>query len=329
MTYRTGGDEVVAMLRSAGVEVIFGIPSVHNLPLYDAIRRDGRIRAVTVRHEQAAAAAADGYARTTGRLGVCITSTGPGAANAMGGLLEAFVSSSPLLHLTGQIESSLMGRSRGFIHEVPDQLAMLRSVSKAAYRPRSAGEIAPTIARAALEAMTSPAGPVSVEIPIDFQYTNLSGARRPTSLVPGGPEPASGAEITRAAELVASSCRPIVWAGGGAVAAGAAPEVTRLVHRLGAGLLTSPNGRGILAENDPSCIGNLSWDPDVRALCVEADLLIAVGTRFQGPNTQNWAMQLPERIVQIDIDPKVPGRNYPVAAAIVGDAKSATSALLD
>ncbi|MGA2531064.1 MAG: thiamine pyrophosphate-binding protein, partial [Acidimicrobiales bacterium] len=88
-------------------------------------------------------------------------------------------------------------------------------------------------------------------------------------------------------------------------------------------------GRGILAENDPSCIGNLSWDPDVRALCVEADLLIAVGTRFQGPNTQNWAMQLPERIVQIDIDPKVPGRNYPVAAAIVGDAKSATSALLD
>jgi acetolactate synthase-1/2/3 large subunit len=104
----TGGDLVVAQLASAGVEVVFGIPSVHNLPIYDALRRHGAIRAVTVRHEQAAAGAADAYARVTGRPGVCITSTGPGAANAMGALLEAFVSSSPVVHLTGQIDSRFL-----------------------------------------------------------------------------------------------------------------------------------------------------------------------------------------------------------------------------
>ncbi|MGA3352351.1 MAG: thiamine pyrophosphate-binding protein [Acidimicrobiales bacterium] len=329
MSDRTGGDEIVGFLAGAGVEVAFGIPSVHNLPIYDAIRRDGRIRAVTVRHEQAAAGAADGYARTTGRLGVCLTSTGPGAANAMGGLLEAYVSSSPVLHLTGQIESTLLGRSRGFIHEVPDQLAMLRSISKAALRPPSPDVVAATIARAAVEAMTCPRGPVSVEVPIDFQYASVRASTAPVPFVAPGPGQARAADISRAAELVASSRRPVVWAGGGAVAAGAAEEVARLVYRIGAGLLTSPNGRGILNEDDPCCIGNLSWDPDVRALCAEADLLVAVGTRFQGPNTQNWSMQLPSRIVQIDVDPTVPGRNYPVAAAVVADAKLATAALLD
>ena len=110
--------------------------------------------------------------------------------------------------------------------------------------------------------------------------------------------------------------------------AGAGDEVAELVRRLGAGLLTSPNGRGIVSEDHACCIGNLSWDPDVRALCREADLLIAIGTRFQGPNTENWKMSLPTRLVQIDVDPSVPGRNYPAEAAIIGDAKAVTAALL-
>jgi acetolactate synthase-1/2/3 large subunit len=110
----------VEALVAAGVEVVFGIPSVHNLPIYDSIRREARMRAVTVRHEQAALGAADGFSRTTGRLGVCLSSTGPGAANAMGAQLEALVSASPVLHLTGQIDSRFLGQARGFIHEVPD-----------------------------------------------------------------------------------------------------------------------------------------------------------------------------------------------------------------
>ena len=172
MTGRTGGDVVVDVLARSGVDVVFGIPSVHNLPIYDAIRRDGRIRAISARHEQGAVGAADGFARTTGRLGVCLTSTGPGAANAMGAQLEACVSSSPVLHLTGQIDSRFLGKHRGFIHEVPDQLAMMATLSKASHRPPSPGAIAATIAQAVVEAMTSRRGPVSVEIPIDFQYAS-------------------------------------------------------------------------------------------------------------------------------------------------------------
>jgi acetolactate synthase-1/2/3 large subunit len=333
MTERTGGERVVDALVDAGVEVVFGIPSVHNLPIYDAIRCDGRIHPVFVRHEQCAIGAADGFARTTGRLGVCLTSTGPGAANAMGGQLEALSSSSPVLHLTGQIDSRFLGQRRGFIHEVPDQLTMLASLSKAAHRPQSADDVAVTVARAVAEALACPRGPVSVEIPIDFQYaySPATPTRRDgehAAAVMGGEADRAG-DISRAAEVIALSRRPIVWAGGGAIAAGAADEVALLVHRLGAGLLTSPNGRGIVTEDDPSCIGNLSWDPDVRALCSEADLLVAIGTRFQGPNTENWTMELPKRLVHIDVDPAVPGRNYPVDSMIVGDARLATAALLE
>ncbi len=331
MTERTGGEAVVEVLARAGVEVIFGIPSVHNLPIYDAIWRDGRIRAIGVRHEQGAAGAADGYARTTGRLGVCLTSTGPGAANAMGGLLEAWASSSPVLHLTGQIDSRFLGKKRGFIHEVPDQLGMLARLSKASYRPPSADATGDTVARAVLEATTGRRGPVSVEIPIDFQYAATGSDLEPPQLASlGVPEGLpDGTEVARAAEVIAGSRRPLVWAGGGVVAADAVAEVDQFVRRLGAGLLTSPNGRGVMPESDPACIGNLTWDPDVRALCREADLLVAIGTRFQGTNTENWRMELPARLVQLDIDPTVPGRNYPVEAAVVGDAKATTAALLE
>jgi acetolactate synthase-1/2/3 large subunit len=289
MTDRTGGDAVVDGLKQAGVDVVFGIPSVHNLPIYDAIRRDGRIRAITVRHEQAASGAADGYARTTGRLGVCITSTGPGAANAMGGQLEAYISSSPVLHLTGQIDSRFLDQGRGFIHEVPDQPNMLASLSKANIRAASTNSIAAVVAAAAFEAMACRRGPVSLEIPIDLQYAPCSTE---PGTVPSAPARAAvvgldEAEVAHVVEIIAGSRRPIVWAGGGVVAAGAVDEVVMLVRRLGAGLLTSPNGRGVLSEDDPLCIGNFSWDPDVRALYREADLLIAIGTRFQGPNADS------------------------------------------
>jgi acetolactate synthase-1/2/3 large subunit len=205
---------------------------------------------------------------------------------------------------------------------------MLGSLSKDAYRPSSPDAVFATVARAASEAMTCPRGPVCVEIPIDFQYAAASATKEPVPAVSRAVA-GEGADISRAAEVLARCRRPLVWAGGGAVAAEAAEEVSALVRRLGAGLLTSPNGRGLLAEDDPLCIGNLSWDPDVGTLCAEADVLVAIGTRFQGPNTQNWEMALPARLIHIDLDPSVPGRNYPVEVAIVGDARLSTAALGD
>jgi len=316
----------VAALKLADVDVVFGIPSVHNLPIYDAIRRDGHIRAITVRHEQGAMGAADGYARTTGRLGVCITSTGPGAANAMGAQLEAYVSSSPVLHLTGQIDSRFLDQDRGFIHEVPDQRSMLASLSKASLLATSAEALGPLVVAAAAEAMTHRRRPVSVEIPIDLQYAPSSTELE--RVAPGAATETDHAAVAKAVDFIARSRRPIVWAGGGVIAAGAVDEVAQLVRRLGAGLLTSPNGRGVLPEDDPACIGNLSRDPDVQALCRDADLLVAIGTRFQGTNTEYWQVEVPARLVQLDIDPGVPGRSYPVEAAVLGDAKASTAALL-
>jgi acetolactate synthase-1/2/3 large subunit len=331
----TGGDIVVAALEKLGVEVVFGIPSVHNLPIYEALRRRATIRAITVRHEQSAAGAADGYARVSGRLGVVITSTGPGAANAMGALLEARVSFSPVLHITGQVDSRYFGQGRGFIHEVADQAAMLASVSKWSRMALSTDDIPARLVEAVSAALRPPYGPASVEIPIDLQYASCEAALAdavPTGVAErarGDVPPMHGPSVESAVELIRGSRRPLIWAGGGVVASGAAPELARLARLLGAGVLTSANGRGVIPEDDPLCIGNLPWDPDVRALCREADVLIAVGTRFQGPNTQNWQMVLPDRIVHIDVDAAVPGRGYPVAAAVVADAREALAAILD
>lgn len=339
----TGGDEVVAALEALGVEVVFGIPSVHNLPLYDALRRRGRIRAVTVRHEQAAAGAADGYARVTGRLGVAITSTGPGAANATAALIEARDAESPVLHLTGQVERRYLGSGKGYIHEVPDQAGMLRAVSKGHVLVLEARAIAGALSSAAEEALSAPQGPVSVELPIDLQYELVeegSSSRRSVRLpsegeAGGGGRGARGAQVVdpaalaEAASILRASRRPLVWAGGGVVAAGADAELRSLASRLGAGVLTTANARGVLDEADPSCIGNLAWDPDVRALCLEADAMVAVGTRFRGPDTENWRMELPRRLVQVDVDAAAIGRNYPVAVGLEGDARVVLAALLD
>ncbi|MGH9292328.1 MAG: thiamine pyrophosphate-binding protein [Acidimicrobiales bacterium] len=328
----SGGDAVVDVLEQAGVQVVFGIPSVHNLPIYDALARRKTIRPITVRHEQAAAGAADGYARVTGRVGVFLTSTGPGAANAMGGLLEAYVSGSPVLHLTGQIETQHLDNGRGFIHEVPDQPAMLDALSKRVLRAVSADDVACVVAEAIGTALEAPGGPVSVELPIDLQYDvaeEESKVRIEQLLLPERSRPPEPADVVRAADALAAARRPLVWAGGGAVASGAGPEVAELAEVLGAGVLTSPNGRGIVPEDDPSCIGNLSWDPGVRELCRDADLLVGVGTRFQGPNTENWTMELPAVVVQIDLDPSRPGRNYPASVAVTGDARAAVRSILD
>jgi acetolactate synthase-1/2/3 large subunit len=165
----TGGDLVAAALEALGVEHVFGIVSVHNLPIYDAIRRRGLIKAINSRHEQGAVHAADGYARSTGQLGVAITSTGPGAANAVPGLYEAAFSSSPVLMITGQVETRFYGKGRGVLHEAERQLPMLRSVTRRTESVARAQDIPGAIMIAAADALTGRPQPVAVEIPIDLQ----------------------------------------------------------------------------------------------------------------------------------------------------------------
>jgi thiamine pyrophosphate-dependent acetolactate synthase large subunit-like protein len=177
----TVGDLVAEFLTQCGVTTAFGIASVHNIPMLDAIGRRNAIRFVMARGELGGAHMADGYARVSGGLGVIFSSTGPGAANAIGGLIEARFSGTSVLHITGQTSTKFVDRELGTVHDAPDQLGMLRSVSKSAYRIRSAQQAIGVLTRAAVDALSPPTGPVSVEVPIDLQRTPVEVRRSSTT----------------------------------------------------------------------------------------------------------------------------------------------------
>lgn len=319
---RNGGDLLVQVLKENGCDVAFGIVSVHNLPLVEAADRD--LRWVTVRHEAAAVNAADAYSRATGKLGCAITSTGTGAGNAAGSMVEALSAGSRVLHVTGNVDSGYLGQGRGVIHETKDQLGMLRAVSKAAYQVPSA-EAAPDLLRqAAAEAQSLPAGPVSVEWPIDLQY-----AGQPEST--GGPVPApeppavSDAEIAQAASLLAAAERPAFWIGGGGREA--REEIRALAERLGAAVFTSNAGRGTIAEDHDLVVGNFAATPGGQELLAAADVLLTIGTHFRSNETRTYKLVLPDTHIQVDVDKAALGRAYPVTLGLHGEAARTVAAI--
>lgn len=315
----TGGEAVVAALKAIGVRHVFGIVSVHNLPIYDAIDRDGSITPVAVRHEQGAAHAADGYSRATGELGVAITSTGPGTANAMNGLFEAGFASSRVLVVTGQIESRYYGKGKGFLHEAERQLAMLQSVTRRAESVRRTEDIASAVIRVATDINTGRPQPGAVEIPIDLQYAQAD-VEVPTVGAWPVVTPAEDA-LQRAAELLSGAQRPVIWAGGGVTRAGANAALVALAERLPAPVVTTIEGRGAIPEDHDLALGATTTARTVAQLIEEADVVLAVGTRFQGSATRNWQLPIPGQLIHLDADPAVIGRNYQPAVPIVGDAR--------
>lgn len=324
MTTPNGGDLLVATLRALGVDTVFGVVSVHNLPLVEAVDRD--LRFVPVRHEASAVNAADAYGRARGTLGCALTSTGTGAGNAAGSLIEALSAGTSVLHVTGQIDSAYLGVGRGFIHETKDQLGMLTAVSAYAATVTDAADAGRILREAAAAALAVPGGPASVEWPIDLQYAPQDPAALDGTLpeAPALPEP-SAAELDAAAALLAGARRPLVWAGGGAARAGAG--LSALLDALGAGLLTSNSGRGAVPEDDVRVVGNFASGPTGRALLAEADALLSVGTHFRSNETGDYGLQLPTAHVQIDADPAALGRVYPATHALRGDADAVLTAL--
>ena len=328
MSEYTVGDLVAEFLAACGVGTVFGIASVHNIPMLDAIGRRNAIRFVMARGELGGAHMADGYARASGHLGVIVSSTGPGAANAVGGLVEARFASSPVLHITGQTATKFADREVGTVHDAIDQLGMLRAVSKGAYRVRSAQQALGVLTRAAADALTPPMGPVSVEVPIDLQRAPVP---RP-ALLDGFtlPLPASRApgeaELDELADRVTRARRPMLWIGAGARHCGA--EVRRLLD-LGFTMLNSLQGRGVVPEDDPRSLGALHGNgmPGVTEFYETVDLLLVVGARLRGQETAEFALRLPSTIVQVDIDPLANGRTYPNQYFVCGDAKLALAGL--
>lgn len=324
---QTGGDAVCAALEALGVRVIFGIPSQQNLALYDALGRRGRIRLIGARHEAGAVHAADGYARATGELGVAIVSTGPGTANAVNGLYEAGFASSPVLLITTQVDRVHLGRNRGFIHDADGQLEMLRSVTRRSECVMHGHRIVDTILSVAADIRTGRPQPGAVEIPTDLLSAPVADVR-PTFAEQPRITP-DEALLHCAAILLNGAQRPLIWIGGGCVSGDAATEVRALAARIGAPVVSSLNGRGVVPTDDPLFVGSQTHYPAFRSLLEQADAVLAIGTRFQAVSTWFWSLPMPPRLVHIDADATILGRNYPAEVGIVGDAKLSVASLLD
>lgn len=325
--YADGGELLVEVLREAGVDVVFGIISVHNLPLVEAVSR--HLRFVPVRHEASAVNAADGYARATGGLGCALTSTGTGAGNAAGSLVESLSAGTSVLHVTGQVQLEYLGSGRGFIHETQDQLGMLTAVSRHAATVTSVAAAEEVLRDGVRRALQAPGGPVSIEWPIDLQYLphpHSSGSAAGVAPTPAaGPATTSPASLDEIVALVARAERPLVWAGGGVARSGAA--LTELLDAWGAGLLTSNSGRGAVPEDHPLVVGNYAATPGGQELLDEADLLLSLGTHFRSNETRDYALRVPVTHVQVDLDPAAVGRVYPVKAGAVADVADVLPAL--
>src|SRR5262245_48278137 len=284
----TVADALLKELERIHVDTVFGIISIHNIPFYDALERHGGFRVVTARHEGAAVNMADAYSRVSGKLGVALTSTGTGAGNAAGAIIESWNGGAPLLHVTGNVASPYLDTGRGYIHDCKDQFGMLKSISKAAHRVRQAQE-APSIFRhAILQATQPPPGPVTVEVPIDFQASLI---RIPAiAAAPPSADPRD-LPLGPAVERILASRRPLIWAGSGAMFSDSAAGVKSLMELLDAAVITTQSGRGIVPETDSRCLGHFASFAAVKEFVSSCDLLISIGVRFRGNETSNWSLR--------------------------------------
>jgi acetolactate synthase I/II/III large subunit len=324
----TVGGVIAEFLAAQGVSAAYGVISIHNMPILDGFHTRGQIRFVPARGEAGACNMADAHARVSGELGVCVTSTGTGAGNAAGALIEALTAGTPMLHLTGQIESPYLDRDLGFIHEAPAQLAMLQAVSKASFRIRNPETALATLREATRIAFTAPCGPVSVEIAIDVQKMSLPAPSLQALTSNCRPEPIKpdAALVAELAQRLSQAKRPLLWLGGGARQAGAA--VQRLLN-MGFGVVTSVQGRGVVAEDHPQSLAAFNLQKASAALYAEADALLVVGSRLRSNETLGYHLALPKPLYRIDANILAEGRAYGSELFIHGDATLTLNALAD
>ncbi|MBA2391042.1 MAG: thiamine pyrophosphate-binding protein [Geodermatophilaceae bacterium] len=317
---------ILEAVAAAGVDTVFGLPGVHNLAFWRE-SGPGLPRVIGVRHEQTTVYAADGLARASGGLGVAITTTGPGAANALAAFGEAAAAASPVLLVATEISTALArpGVIRGVLHESADQAALFAPLAKAVYRPRTAEAAVDQFASAIRTAMTCPRGPVYLDIPTDLLTRPAPACtlRAVTTIAP------VSADVDRLIAELEAAESIVIWAGGGVLQADATAELGRLAERLAAPIVTSWTARGVLAPGHPWLVGFPPHEPAVAALVAGADLLLAVGTGFDGTTTRNWTMPVPERLACVNVDATEMTKNYRPDTMVLGDAKLVLAAAAD
>lgn len=319
---RTGGHLVAETLEGLGAEVTFGLPGVHALAIWEGLRTSG-VRALGFRTELDAGFAADGYARVSGRPAPLLLSTGPGALISLAALMEAASSHGPVVAVSSQIPRELIGRGRGYLHELPDQLASFAPIVKWAARAAAHESIPQVLAEAWRRALTPPSGPVYVEIPVDLLTGETDLPLPDLDVTPTAPPVPP---VDEAAELLSEAKAPVVWAGGGTLRSGAWDELVGLAERLDAPVATTYMGKGAFPDDHPLAVGSGCDEGAFQELLESADVLLCVGTELGAETTGQYQLRPRGRIVQIDAAPERIGASYD-ALGLVGDAKAVLAAL--
>lgn len=326
----SGAEIVVECLKKENVDLVFGYPGGVVIPLYDVLLRSPEVRHVLVRHEQGATHMADGYSRATGRPGVVIASSGPGATNTVTGIATAYMDSIPMIVITGQVPVHLIGNDA---FQESDTVGITRPITKHNYLIKETHDIAQIFAEAFYIATTGRPGPVLIDLPkdvqlgfADFNYPERPSVRGYRPTYDGHPQ-----QIKKAAEMISQSRKPVLYVGGGAIISGAADEVRELAHRAQAPVTTTLMGLGAFPENDSLSMKMLgmhgSWYANTAVM--ECDLLISIGARFDDRVTGKLTEFSPNsKKIHIDIDPSSLNKNVRVDLPIVGDVKRVLQELI-
>ena len=320
MTSMTGGEAIVSGLVAHGIDTVFGLPGAQIYGLFDAFHQ-AQLKVIGARHEQACGYMAYGYARSSGKPGVFSVVPGPGVLNAGAALLTAFGSNEPVLCLTGQVPTQFLGKGRGHLHEMPDQLATLRTFVKWADRIEYPDNAPTAVSRAFQEMLSGRRGPAALEMPWDvFTQRVQASAARPFDPFPA-PQPDSE-RIKEAAALISASKTPMIFVGSGAI--DAREEILELAEMIDAPVVAFRSGRGIVSNAHELGLTMAA----AYKLWPTTDLMIGIGTRLELPTMSRWPYR-PEGLksVRIDIDP-VEMRRTPPDIAVVADARAATSDLV-
>ena len=329
----TGAEILCRTLVEGGVEVIFGYPGGAIMPFYHALPDHPRLRHVLVRHEQAAAHAADGYARASGRVGVCVATSGPGATNLVTGLAAAHMDSSPVVAITGQVSRAMIGRDA---FQETDIIGITLPITKQNYLVQDVTELADVVRDALAVAIEGRPGPVLIDVPKDVQNQKAEWKQSHPPRIPRararGQSPGSIDDgIRRAARLIAGADRPLLMVGHGVILAQAYAEVRALAEKTGIPVVTTLLGISAFPEGHPLHLGmpGMHGEVHVNRAIQHADVIIGIGLRFDDRvtgNTASFARQA--RVVHIDLDRAEIGKNVPVDVGIVGDAREITRRLL-
>jgi acetolactate synthase-1/2/3 large subunit len=321
MPERTGGEAIVDGLLAHGVDTVFGLPGAQIYGLFDALKlAENRLKVIGARHEQACGYMAFGYARATGRAGVFSVVPGPGVLNAGAAMLTAYGCNEPVLCLTGQVPTSFLGRGRGHLHEMPDQLATLRSILKWAERVEYPGDAPAAVARAFQQMMSGRRGPASIEMPWDV-FTQRTAVDAVAPLAPFAASEPDPDRVAAAAKIIAASRTPMIFVGSGAIDAG--DEVLELAEMIDAPVIAFRSGRGIVSNAHEL---GLTMAAAYR-LWPQTDLMIGIGTRLELPDWRWPYKPAGLKSIRIDIDASEMRRFTP-DAAVVADARDGTAALV-